>query len=280
MRPGPFAFVQFEFGFLIGPDDGRYLVRASAGGEPRLVVVMKTLGAPERRRLRGRRPRTIESPVEAASVPTSRASLISAEPFESGAAATTWLAGLRGDRDALGVAADRAAAELNGVLRAHRAAAADPWARDIAPRSALITRVGYANGEDAAEGRFEKAIELPRAERRKRRAERLTPQESLAAVLSGRESVLAAEELVLRARSDISAGRRREAALQARIALECLLAERPAGRAPKLDQEREPVARAANLALDGDLDDETYAGVKTAVERMAKALPALRLARD
>ena len=51
------------------------------------------------------------------------------------------------------------------------------------------------------------------------------PDERFAALLGGREAALACEELVLRARADADAGRDREAALQARIALESLLSE-------------------------------------------------------
>ena len=51
------------------------------------------------------------------------------------------------------------------------------------------------------------------------------PEERFAALVGGHGSPLAAEELVLRARADLDAGRTREAALQARVALEALLAE-------------------------------------------------------
>ena len=50
------------------------------------------------------------------------------------------------------------------------------------------------------------------------------PEERFAALLGGREEVLPAEELVLRARADLNAGRVAEAALQARVAIEALLA--------------------------------------------------------
>ena len=48
-----------------------------------------------------------------------------------------------------------------------------------------------------------------------------------------------AEELVLRARADLNAGRPREAALQARVALEALIAEEPGA----LAEHREAVGR-------------------------------------
>ena len=67
------------------------------------------------------------------------------------------------------------------------------------------------------------------------------PEERFAALLGGREQVLACEELVLRARADLDAGREREAALQARVALESLLAEMPeipGERRPALEADR------------------------------------------
>ena len=54
---------------------------------------------------------------------------------------------------------------------------------------------------------------------------------------------------MLRARADLDAGRRREAALQARVAIEALLAETGDR---SLDEHRELVVRAAAAALDGD----------------------------
>ena len=84
------------------------------------------------------------------------------------------------------------------------------------------------------------------------------PEERFAALLGGRDEVLPAEELVLRARADLNAGRLAEAALQARVAIESLLASRvatadsgPAG--ASLASHRDTVAAAANAALRGDI---------------------------
>ena len=52
-REGPFGFVQLEFGFLLGPPDGRYLVRPAADALVESVLVLSTLGAPQRARLGG-----------------------------------------------------------------------------------------------------------------------------------------------------------------------------------------------------------------------------------
>jgi hypothetical protein len=90
-------------------------------------------------------------------------------------------------------------------------------------------RVGYGSGEETAEGAYSEALEVDvqttGASRRKRRQEDLRPQERVAAVLRGRERADACETLLLRARADLDAGRRREAALQLRVGVEALLAE-------------------------------------------------------
>ena len=68
------------------------------------------------------------------------------------------------------------------------------------------------------------------------------PEERFAALVGGHGSPLAADELVLRARADLDAGRTREAALQARVALEALLAELGSPAVDGLAEQR-PVGR-------------------------------------
>lgn len=264
-----FPFVQFEFGFALGPDDGRYLRRSGEQRTPERVIVLATLGAPQRRLLgRGaRKPQAIEDAQQASPVPTARATLIRAEPVPD---PESWLDRLRRDADALDAEVDAAVHELNAVLRAHRAAAADPYVREVSRAVANVARVGYGNGDQVADGRFSAAYELPEDVRRGRRREAMAPLERLAAVLSGAEEVGVGEELVLRARLDVEAGRFREAALQARIALEALLAE--IGHAGEIAAHREAVADAANAALRGDLEASQEAAVSAAVLEMRRAL--------
>jgi Arc/MetJ family transcription regulator len=77
-----------------------------------------------------------------------------------------------------------------------------------------------------------------------------------------------AEELVLRARADLNAGRGREAALQARVALEAV---------GGLPEHRDAVGLAANAALAGDLDDGELQALTEAVKGMEAALRRHRL---
>ena len=282
-----FPFVQFEFAHPLGPADGRYVTRPEAGAEPERIVVLETVGAPRRAMVGRRTPRRLdEGEGEPAPVPTARATVIRAQRFESRKVADRWFEELRRDSAALEAEAAEAARELNALLRAHRAAAADPHVRDVAPTGATVVRVGHGSGQQVADGRYSAACEVPppsRRSRARRRAEALAPDERLAAILGRREDVLASEELVLRARADIDAGRPREAALQARIALEALLAELAgspsATELTELEADREAVARAANDALDGDPAADLQETVAEAVRRMEAALRRRRLHR-
>jgi hypothetical protein len=82
-----------------------------------------------------------------------------------------------------------------------------------------------------------------------------------------------AEELVLRARLDLDADRPREAALQARIALEALLAECSGSEdAGALSVHRQSVGDAANAALRGEVSAELSDAVAAAVTEMRRVL--------
>jgi hypothetical protein len=246
--------------------------RRDASDEPEHVIVLRTQGAPQRGVIRGRVPRRREEG-EVEAVPTSRLSVVRAAPFESREEADAWLSGLRGEKGSLESEAALGAAALNRFLRAHRAAAADPWGRDVSAEHALVVRVGYGDGDQVAEGRYEAAYELPRKPRGSRKREDLAPAERLAAIVGGRERQLACEELVLRARTDLDAGRPREAALQARIALEAVLAELE----EPVEADRSAVGEAANAALEGDPAPELQIAVAEAVKAMEAALRRRRL---
>jgi hypothetical protein len=235
--------------------------------------VLSTLGAPERaRRLGGRRPRSV-SAAEPEPVPTSRATIARSQPFGSEDEAATWLADadLEAERDA-------AVAVLNRALRAHRAATADPYVAEVAADRALVVRIGYGSGEDVAEGRFGEAVELPRSGGRRIKRSMEAPEERFAALLGGREEVHPAEELVLRARADLNAGRPAEAALQCRVAIEAVLAMlSDHADAARVEPHREAVAAAANDALRGSIAAGRAAALEDAVGAMEQVLKRRRL---
>jgi hypothetical protein len=274
-----FRFVQLEFAWPLGPDPGRYSIREHLGEGVRWILVLSALGAPERRLLPRRR-RARDAPAEppASPVVTSRATLIDTVALSGRAAADEWLRSA--DLEAL--AAD-AVARLNRVLHAQRVATADPFTREVALSRALAVRVGYGDGEHVADGRWQQALELPGGgdEPALRRVS-LRPQERLAAVLAGRDPVLACEELVLRARGDLDASRWREAALQLGVALDAALAElepwrEQAGLAARLDElaaRRDAVQAAAACALQGGLEEQQIEVVRLVVGRIEAALRA------
>ena len=245
----------------MGLDEGRYL-----GREPELVLVVRLADAPPppRRRLGRQKPRPAD-PDERTAIPVTTLTVIRPDDLGGATAAQGWLIDVTGDDDAIEADLGPALRLINRAVHAHRAAALDPGVADVTAASALVVRVGYGSGDGLADGAFEAAIELPRGERR-RRAELLRPQERVAEVLSGRETVPACELLVIRARADLDAGRTREAALQLRAGLEAMLAEREALEAPDqegdfaaLGERREATARTAQAATSGELDEEATA---------------------
>ena len=196
--------------------------------------------APRRRRRAGRPRRAEPGP---AAVEITRATVIDAEPLGD---PETWL------ERATGAEAERvtgdALALLNRAVAGQRVASADPWLPDADPAHAIVCRVGYGSGEQVADGDWEAALELPLPAARGARSLVLSPQERLAALLSGRDAALACEELTLRARGDLDHGRPREAALQLAIALNAALAELEVWRdqgdmAERLEELRRPARR-------------------------------------
>jgi Protein of unknown function (DUF3077) len=229
------------------------------------------------RRRRRRRARPVRPQPPPTAVPTTRVTLIGASPFDDEDDADRWLDRIDGEQEVA-----TALTALNGLLHLHRTATADAAVRPVARRQALVARVGVGAGEEVADGRWSRALELPSPAPAERRSAALRPDERLAALLSGRDAALACEELALRARSDVAAGRHREAALQLRVALAAALGElapwAPRGdlRA-RLDELRalQPAAEAAaDAALQGGLDDAARADVERVLGRLEAALRA------
>ncbi len=274
-----FGFVQWEFPGRLGPDPGRYPVRRFAGDDVREIVVITGLTGPRRTLLPRprRRPKAVE---EAAMEPidVTRATVVDAEPMFEPEKAEAWLEQAVGDQRAEVV--DRALGVLNRAVAAHRVAAADPYVPDAGAGRALATRIGYGRGDQVAEGDWVAARQLPPPSPEEWHL--VVPQLRVAELLSGRDVALACEELLLRARADLAAGRQREAAMQAHLALESGVAELESWRehrdmAARIDELaglRPGVAEAANAAIQGGIEPEAVAGVEEALARLAAALRA------
>jgi hypothetical protein len=274
--------------WALGPPDGRYLLRAPGdppGAAPTHVLVIATLGAPERRRLAATRKkqRNAQPEPEPTPVTTGRATVIDVgAPLRDLAQARAWLEG---------AGAEYLASELevlNRALHAFRLVTADPYLNGVSAGQALVARIGFGAGEQVADGLWADARELLDRQPRLRRLKVLQPQARLAAVLSGREQALACEELALRARLDLDSGRDREAALQLLVALDATLAELPrdptAGaltdRLSELRGQRDTVGEAAQAALSGPLTLAQREAVEFSLGRIEAVLRARAVANE
>jgi hypothetical protein len=200
------------------------------------------------------------------------AMVVQPSAFGSADDASAWLTELKADKDALEVELSSALATVNRALRFWRAARADPYVGELSLDRASVVRVGFGGGEAVADGRYADAFEVPRPKRRRVKRSMEAPEERFAALLGAREPALVAEELVLRARADLDAGRPRESALQARVALEALIAERSV-----LAELRDAVGATANAALEGDLSNSELEALTKAVGAMETELRRHRL---
>ncbi len=273
-----FLFVQMEFPWELGPPDGRYLLRAYTDREPERVVVLETVGAarPRGRLAARRRPQVAPQP-EPESVASSRATVIDPVSVSAERQAQTWLAGLDSEREARA-----ATAALNRMLAAHRIATADPDLHELTLARALIVRAGWGEGEQVAHGDWLHARELRWREPRGRELRRgLRAQEHLAALLGAREPMLICEELALRARHDLDAGRVGHAALELEHAYAAALAELNDehridldARVAELGELNAGVAREARVALSEGAEQPDAELVGHALVRLEAALRA------
>lgn len=281
--------MQFEFPGALDVPDGRYLAREEDGER---VLAVETAGAPPRTKRRRRRPKEAAAAAEAASLPLTRVTAIRAqEPFGSVAEAQTWLEGAIASEDSIDAALAAGIGLLNRALHANAAASADPLGAELGVERAVVVRIGHGSGKEVASGRFTAAHEVdaraPGGSPRRQRDEELRPQERLAAILGGRESVDACETLILRTRRDLDAGRQREAALQLRVALEAMLVELDGALADpghekdiaELGERRKEAGEAANAALQGELDAERRSQVAELTEICERVLRRRRVLR-
>ena len=281
--------MQFEFPGALGVPDGRYLARDENGER---VLVVETVGAPAPPRRRRRRPKPAKPEDDPAPLSLTRVTAVRAhEPFESAEEASEWLAGATAEEVAVDAEVEAAAALLNRALHAQTVASANPFGAELSVERATAVRIGHGSGKEVAAGRFAAAKTVdPRSasgSKRRQRDEELRPQERLAAVLGGREDLDACETLILRARADLDASRRREAALQLRIALEALLVELDNALADpdheremaELQARRAEAGDAANAALRGDLSVEQERQVEELVALCERILRRRRVLR-
>ena len=204
---------------------------------------------------------------------TGRATIIAAEPWDDAATAARWLAAAGEDELAAHLQV------LERTLHAFRVVTADPYSEPLARERLLVARIGFGEGEEVAAGRWTEARELRPAPASRRRSKLLEPQSRLAGVLGAHVPLLVCEELTLRARRDLDAGRHRQAALQLRIALEAAVSEletdgRLAARLAELGALKMGIEAAAQGALIRGLSDSEIESVGSALARLEAALRA------
>jgi hypothetical protein len=286
-----------EVPWLLGPPDGRYLLRQERDGSLREtpatkpdathVLLFATVSAERRRsRFSGRAARRSVTAAPTApditttAVPVQRVTVIgAARPFTDATAAKGWL------REAGEHELAEDLLTLASVLQTFAAVTADPHVRTPGRAELLVARIGYGEGEQVAYGHWSDARDLLAAAPRRKRSKVLEPQARLAAALGGRTPVLLCEDLVLRARSDLNGGQSRAAALQLKLTLDTALAElQPqmavdmAIRITELKVQLEPTTDAAAAALRGELTQAELEIVSFTLGRIESALRARAVA--
>jgi hypothetical protein len=285
-----FRFSQVEVPWLLGPPDGRYLMRRAGDGvwrvaadakpEPTHVLLFATVSAERRRSRRSARQRAATPEPAATPVAIQRVTVIGATgAFSDEAAAKHWL-GEAGEDELAGDLLT-----LESVLHTFAAVTTDPRVRVPGREELLVARVGYGEGEQVAYGQWTDARELLAAAPRQKRSKVLEPQARLAAALGQRTPVLLCEALILRTRSDMDSGRPRSAALQLTVALDAALSElQPqmardmTDRIAELASQLEAATSAATAALRGDLTQTELETVSFTLGRIEAALRARAVA--
>lgn len=229
--------------FQLGVPDGRWMVRDLRSTEVRHVLVLRTVHAE-----RADRHRDAATP----QVPVTTVTIVSAQPLQDEAAARDWLGRLDPGEEA-----QAAFVALNRLIGAHRIAAADPYAHEVASGQALAIRAGFGLGEQVAEGRWLQTRELQLRRPRRwrpawRRASVPHSHERLARLLSSERGALLCEEFALRARLDLDNGRFAHAASELErglaVALVELRGEPGPGLLQRADELRELLPRVQEVA--------------------------------
>lgn len=207
-------------------DDGRYLERR---GESQRVIVIETEGALPPARRRRRRPRKIRTPERTTSLPLTVVTVVMAsERFDGEARAGAWLAGTEEDEITESLLEDALSA-LDRALATAAATTGRAVGEPVGLDQVVTARIGYGEGEQVYAGRFIEAADVDArggtASPRRERLERIVPLPRIAAVLGGREPLLACEVMIPRVRADLDAGRLTPAALSIHEASRATLVE-------------------------------------------------------
>lgn len=284
-RNSLYPFVELEFAHAIGPGAGRYAVTLDedddATGERDVLQIHVVSGPVATPRL-FRRSKPAASGDAVAEVPVVRVMWIGASQPLTASSARDEVGRLRDDEGAREELVGAVLRMLNLAVRAHRAAAQDPYLPELSREDPRAVRFGVGDAGQLTRGEWVEAFvaPAPRVERVDR-ALRIAPSETVALALRNRLQLLETEELVLRARLDADQGRWRGATLELSAALRLLGVElaaiREAGVACPFDEDelltrRDRVDALCDLALADELDDVARSEVASHIERVAEAL--------
>jgi hypothetical protein len=301
-----FLFAQFEFTHSVGPHAARYVVEPTLLGAPsatsdqsldpvldvrnqRLagvsrgvgasdVLVVGVVGAAAGRMRLLRRARQIKQDAPPADVPLSIVTFVKGtQPLRDRAEAARRLDEVRFSEEQQGRLLAQGLQVLNLAIRAYRAGAPDPYAIEVTQRDARRVRIGYGTTEQVQNGLWQKAVELPPpAHGRPKRIERLRPAEAVAAVLSGKTTVLEAEDLLYRALIDLDNDRTRAAAFQVGAAARSLRAEVGDTDLGKLSQHLGRAQELEDAATRRALDDAEVEALEAIIDAIGGELDAQR----
>lgn len=215
-----FPFVELEFAHAIGPTAGRYVIALSSedpaetGGKD--VLQIQVVGGSAASKGIRRRTRQEDQPDAPAEVPVVRVMWIGASQPDSGPAlADLRLERLRDDEADRETLVEAVLDLLNVAVRAHRAAARDPYMTELTRDDPRAVRFGYGEARPLTQGTWTRAFLAPAPRTEKvDRAARVAPSETVALALRGSLDLLESDELVLRATLDLDQQRWRAAALQ------------------------------------------------------------------
>lgn len=253
-----FRFVQFDFPGGLGLPAGRWVVRPEHGEDASHVLIVSRRSTAERKRRR----RIKEAP-DAITPGITRVTVIDAAGADG-----TDPEQRRG----------RALAVIARAMTVQAVAAADHLAQ-LSPPPPTAVRIGTGSGEQVADGRWSDAFELPAGDLRPKRRRPAPSEGRFAELLGARAAQPACALLALRARSDLEAGREREAVLGIESAIACARSELAGQITP--ERLEAIVAHAAAAAAAGeearatDPGGESVAAARAALERVEAALRSL-----
>jgi hypothetical protein len=290
-------FVELEFVHAIGPAEGRYVVTVDAevgtgehgdtGAVTEDVLQIKVVeGTTTTKGLR-RRTKDVTGATEPADVPVLRVMWIGAsQPSATKAEAAGRLDRLRREEDEREELVEAILGVLNTAVRAHRAAARDPYVAEVTRADPRAVRFGYGEARPLTQGQWSEAFLAPAPRPPSLdRAVRLGPSETVALALRGSLDLLESEELVQRATLDIDQERWRAAGAQLVAAVDLLRAEFAAAREAgvgvavaddDLARRGDRVRSLAELALRDELDDVARAELRSHADSVADALESWR----